>query len=228
MVADPALEQVTETGAAGLEQLHRIAALGLLGQHHDAGSGQLLPDAVRRLDALGAEPRRHADVGQHGVRLQPAYCIQQLDGVAHRGDDVDFAGRLDQLPGAFADEIAVLGEDHPQWLRHGLPPAVQSSRCAPAAPRAVGYRRQERTGSPAARRGPAAGRTAPAARTTTPVRARTPGLIDHLDPQLGRLPGHGDEGAVDLRVPDHVASACATASSVPAVNSNRPHRCLGR
>jgi len=49
--------------------------------------------------------RRHPDVGQHGLRSEPANRVTQLIRIAHGGDDVDLPGVLEQLVRRHFEEV---------------------------------------------------------------------------------------------------------------------------
>ena len=69
-------------------------------------------DGVGGLDALHVVAGRHPDVGEHGVGREPPDGVAQLVRVPDGSDDLDLAGVLEQPPGALADEVVVLGDDH--------------------------------------------------------------------------------------------------------------------
>jgi hypothetical protein len=71
-------------------------------------------DGVCRLDTFHVMARRHADVGDDGVRCQTPHRIEKIGRGTDRGHDLDRSGVLQQAAGPFSNEVMVLGDDDPQ------------------------------------------------------------------------------------------------------------------
>ena len=118
-LADPFLEQVAEPRHAVGEQLEGVVLLDVLGQHHDPRLGELGPDPLRGVDALGGERGRHPDVGEHGVGpVRPPRPRWSASGSATVSTRSMLGGLRQQPRDAFADEVVVVGEDDAHG--HGL------------------------------------------------------------------------------------------------------------
>jgi hypothetical protein len=61
---------------------------------------------------------RHANIGQNSARAQSPDRIEQLPGITDASQDIDLPGVFQQTAYAFADQVVVLGDDHPQRPRH--------------------------------------------------------------------------------------------------------------
>ncbi len=96
-----------------LEQRHGVAGRGVLAQHHHADLRAVLAQPGGGLDALVGAGRRHADVGDHDVRLAALDDVEQLGQVGRGADQLEVLVRRDQPGDALPQEDVVLGQRHP-------------------------------------------------------------------------------------------------------------------
>jgi hypothetical protein len=99
----------------------------VLRQHHDTDLGVFGMDGPGGLDALHVVTGRHSDIGQHSVRAESAYRIEQLARITNTGYDLDLPGVFQQTAYAFADQIVVFCDDGPEYLRHHWLTALTAS-----------------------------------------------------------------------------------------------------
>ena len=76
-----------------LEQLEGIHRIDVLGKDDHADVWMILPDAVCCLDSFGLVGRGHADVGDHGIGLQPGNGVEQCLCIVDRGNHIDLEPR---------------------------------------------------------------------------------------------------------------------------------------
>jgi len=109
-VAHALLQEVPEPRRAVLEEVVRVRLLRELRQDDDADVRVLLADALRGVDALGRVRRRHADVGEDGLRAQLLDRRQELVEGGRGAEEVDAVRCLEQRARSLADEVVILGE----------------------------------------------------------------------------------------------------------------------
>ena len=120
------LEQVA--AGAGDDRREHGLLVGIAGQHHDAGVGQLRADLAAGLDARAV---RQPDVHDDDVGLEPAGRLDRLGDRARLGDDLEPVAAVEQGDQALADDLVVV--DHQQAIiagrvAHVVLPRVQSAR----------------------------------------------------------------------------------------------------
>jgi len=75
-VGDPVLEEVADALGAVLQQLHRVALVDVLREHHEPDLGHLAPDLLGGAQALVGLRRRHPNVGDRHVGAVGANLAQ--------------------------------------------------------------------------------------------------------------------------------------------------------
>ena len=107
-VQDPILEQIAEPGRA--DQVEALAQLDVLRKQQDAHVGTGHADPSSRAGSVGLQPRWHADVCDHDVRLQVTDSCFHRVRVAHGRQHV-VAGVGEQAHQAFPEQHRVLTND---------------------------------------------------------------------------------------------------------------------
>jgi Transposase len=113
-ITNPIFEQVRQTDGVVVEKGSGVALIRTLRQHHDTDLRVLGMDGTGGLDALHVVAGWHADIGQNRVRGESSHRIKQLARITNTGYDLDLPGVFQQTAYAFADQVVVLGDDHPQ------------------------------------------------------------------------------------------------------------------
>src|SRR3954451_2910186 len=133
-VRDAVLEQVADALGGLGQQVHRVGRLEVLGEDEDGGARVSRADLARGAQALVGVVGRHADVGDHDVRVIASDLEQELLGVVGLADDLE-AAALEDTGEAFAHEDGVVGDHDP----HGIssrsvvpPPGRLSTRMRPS------------------------------------------------------------------------------------------------
>src|SRR5215212_6716737 len=165
-LGDPVLEQVADAVGAIGEQLDRVALLDVLGEHEDAGSGQLRADDPGRLEALVDVRGGHADVDDGDIGLVGPDLSQQLLAVARLADDVEARVR-EQAHGALAQEDGVFGDHDAHGISARMVVPLPGGLCTSRRPSSA-LRRSARPRSPLPPPGWAPPR--PSSRTSTTSR----------------------------------------------------------
>ena len=117
-LGDAVLQQVGVPGGTLGEQRHRVVGVVVLAEDDDAGAGVALADLLARVDALGLEVRRHADVAHDDVGMGLAGAGDERVVVLGDADHLDVGVALQHGAHAGADDRAVVGEkdgDGPHW-----------------------------------------------------------------------------------------------------------------
>ena len=116
-VGDAFLQKVRAPRRSALQERERIARLGVLAQDDDPHVRVRLTQTYGGLDPLIRLAGRHAYVGEHDIGMLG--FDQGVKGVeiAACPDDLEIGLRAEQPDDPLANEVAVLGENHPD--RHG-------------------------------------------------------------------------------------------------------------
>ena len=85
----------------------------MLREDHDPHSWMIQSNAVGRLNPFHLVAGRHADVDDHSVWEEAIHRYFELLAVLYCCNHINFARRLEQLPGSLAHEIVVISDYHP-------------------------------------------------------------------------------------------------------------------
>jgi hypothetical protein len=114
LIPDAVLQEVPTTVGAVVEEGKCVERIGVLAQDDNPDCGVRSPELVRQAYALVRVIRRHSNIREDDVWLDPVDRLQHLVERAATGDELDLFGRF-QCPGdPLACEIAVLAENDPE------------------------------------------------------------------------------------------------------------------
>jgi hypothetical protein len=120
--------QVGVAGDTVGEQRPDVLLVVMLGEHHDPTARQHGSDRVSQVDALSRMGRRHPDVGEQHVGLDPLGQLHRLGRVACAADDLDVGLFFEQAPETLARDEVVFRDEHPHPGRHPLMMALRRYR----------------------------------------------------------------------------------------------------
>ena len=114
MIPDAVFQEVPTTVGAVVEESKCVERIGVLAQDDDPDCGVRAPELDCQPYALVSVIRRHSNIREDDVRLEPVDRLQHLVERAATGDELDLVGRFQGSADPLACEIAVLTEYDPE------------------------------------------------------------------------------------------------------------------